>query len=95
MFQESELINLSVSLIAFGIVTLTIRKHEIPGFTLFYTGFCCIFAATLFTVIEGVFWNDLFNTLEHLSYGLGGVSFAAGCILLPGNGQKRHGKGSQ
>lgn len=84
MFQESELINLCVSFISFFIVMLTIRKREIPGFAMFYAGFCAIFAATVFTVIEGVVWRELFNTLEHFSYGLAGLAFAAGCFLLTG-----------
>ena len=82
-------------MIALVIVMLTIRKHEIPGFVLFYAGFCCILAASVFTLIEGVLWNELFNTLEHFSYGLAGVAFAAGCILLPGKEHKRRGKGAQ
>jgi len=89
MFQESELINLCVSLIVFVIVILTIRKHEIPGFAMYYAGFCCIFAASIFTVAEGVIWHDQFRALEHFSYALAGVSFAAGCILNPG---KKHNK---
>jgi len=89
MFQESELINLCISLIVFAVVILTIRKQEIPGLILFYVGFFCIFAALIFTVIEGVVWNDLFNTLEHFSYSLAGVSFAAGCIVMLRKEQKR------
>jgi len=95
MFQESELINLCVSLITLVIVVSAIRRHEIPGFAWFYAGFCCIFAAAVFTLIEGVLWNELFNTLEHISYGLGGVSFAAGCLEIAVKQQKRQGREAQ
>ena len=84
MFQESELIDLGVSLIVLVIVLLTIRKHELPGFVLFYVGFGCIFAAAVFTVLEGVLWHELFDALEHISYGLAGISFGTGCILHTG-----------
>ena len=95
MFQESELINLCVSLITLVIVVSAIRKQEIPGFAWFYGGFCCIFAAAVFTVIEGVLWSELFNTLEHLCYGLGGGGFAAGCLEIAVKQQKRQGKEAQ
>ena len=95
MFQESELINLCVSLITLVIVVSAIRKQELPGVALFYAGFCCIFAATVFTVLEGMVWNELFNTLEHFCYALGGVSFAAGCLKIAVKQIKRQGKDVQ
>lgn len=88
MFQESELINLCISLISFIIVSLTIRKHEIHGLTFLYTGLCCIFAASIFTVVEGVVLNELFNTLEHISYALAGIAFAAGSFQMAAAGDK-------
>jgi len=88
MFQESELINLCISLISFIIVSLTISKHEIHGLRLLYAGLCCIFAASIFTVAEGVVLHELFNTLEHMSYGLAGIAFAAGCFQMTAGGDK-------
>jgi len=92
MFQESELINLCVSLITFIIVVSAIRKNQIPDFAWFYAGFCCIFAASVFTVVEGVVYHELFDTLEHFSYSFGAFSFAAGCIRVAVKESRRQDK---
>ena len=92
MFQESELINLCVSLITLIIVVSAIRKKQIPDFAWFYTGFCCIFAASVFTILEGVVYHELFDTLEHFSYSLGALSFAAGCFKVAVKENRRQGK---
>lgn len=40
------------------------------------TGFCIYFFGVVCTNLEGMFWPDLFNILEHLSYGLFGLFVA-------------------
>ena len=92
MFQESELINFCISLITLIIVISVIRKNQIPDFAWFYAGFCCIFAASVFTVVEGAVYHELFDTLEHFSYTLGALFFAAGCIRGAVKESRRQGK---
>jgi hypothetical protein len=67
MFQESEIINLILSVAS----------------PLFFAGFELIPAARLFTVVEGVFRNSFFNHPEHLCHGLSGLFSAGGCFRLP------------
>lgn len=83
MFQESEIINLILSVASLCIFISFLRKYRLAGLRLFFAGFGLILAAQLFTVVEGVFLNSFFNHLEHLCYGLSGVFFARGCLRLP------------
>lgn len=79
MFQESEIINLVIVFISIPILLSIRRKILSQELRLIYPGFFLILAAYLFTVIEGVFWKDLFNLLEHASYAFAGLLFASGC----------------
>lgn len=79
MFQESEIINLTLGLIAVFIVFIIFRKNKIPLLRPFTTSFFFLFGSYLFTVIEGVIWHDFLNLLEHLCLALAGVSFAVSC----------------
>lgn len=83
MFQESEIINLILSIASLCIFIPFLRKHKLAGLRLFFVGFGLILAAQLFTVVEGVFWTSFFNQLEHLCYGLSGILFARGCLRFP------------
>jgi len=75
MFQESELVNLALALVALCIL-IPLRKREgcHPN-AAYLVGFCFVVAALFFTVVEGVFWHSFFNVLEHLCYAASGLSF--------------------
>ena len=83
MFQESEIINLILSITSLGIFLPFLRKHRLAGLQLFFVGFGLILAAQFFTVMEGVLWHEFFNHLEHLCYGLSGLFFAVACRRFP------------
>jgi hypothetical protein len=38
------------------------------------------------TILEGFFWQDFFNLVEHFSLAAAGVLFAIGCWYLGHNG---------
>jgi len=82
MFQESEIIALVVALVGAFLLTFVLTRRKVPELGFFYTGFFFIVAASLFTVVEGVFWNEFFNAVEHLCYALSGISFVLGCWSL-------------
>jgi uncharacterized membrane protein len=88
MFQEGEIFNLLLGVISLVIVFYEIRRRKIPGFQMFLWGFFFICFARFFTVVEGLFWGDIFNILEHFSYTFASVAFAAGCIVLSCNNIK-------
>jgi|EPASupsiteSAE347_1022098.scaffolds.fasta_scaffold21172_2 hypothetical protein len=83
MFQESEILNLILSVASLGLFIPFLHKHRLAGLRLFFAGFGLILAAQIFTVLEGVFSYSFFNHLEHLCYGLSGLFFARGCLRLP------------
>ena len=45
-------------------------------------GYSLLVASYIFTVVEDIVFHDFFNTLEHASYLLAGLSFAAGCRAM-------------
>ena len=92
MFQESEIIALVVALVAAFLLFFLFARREIPKLGFFYAGFFCIVAASLFTVVEGVLWNDFFNVLEHACYLFSGLFFLLGCRALLDPGPEEGGR---
>lgn len=82
MFQESEIINLILSIGALCIFIPFLRTRGFAGLHLFLAGFALIIAAQIFTVVEGVVWESFFNHLEHLCYGVSGIFFALAVARL-------------
>jgi Na+(H+)/acetate symporter ActP len=79
MFQESEIISLVVALVGAFLLVFVFARRSVPQLRRFYAAFFAIVAASFFTVVEGVFWEGLFNLLEHLCYMLSGIFFMLGC----------------
>ena len=69
MIHGDELIMLLLGLAVFAFIVMNkIRLRRIPGFKVFVSAFFCFLAAWIFTVLEGFFWEDMFNVLEHVLY---------------------------
>jgi hypothetical protein len=69
MFTQGELITLILSLFVIGF--LIYRKNilwKIPRYKLLVASFLIFTAAYLFTNLEAVFFENLFNILEHTFY---------------------------
>ena len=75
--QLNELASLIFGIVCAAIMLSILFREKLPHFGLFFLGFAFLLSANFFTVIEGFLWTPLFNFLEHLSYLLAGVSFAA------------------
>ena len=84
MFQENELVNFFTALTAAGILIFISRDKKLGGARLsnFYIGFWLTACAYLATVIEGIFWPDFFNLVEHISTATAGLFFAMGAWSL-------------
>ena len=78
MFQESEIVTLLLGVASLSIFFLLFRGTWLPQRRFIKTGFVCILCSYVFTVIEGILWHSFFNMLEHISYALAGIFFAAG-----------------
>jgi glucan phosphoethanolaminetransferase (alkaline phosphatase superfamily) len=69
MIHGDELIMLLLGLAVLAFIVMNkIRLRRIPGFKVFVSAFFCFLAAWIFTVLEGFFWEDTFNLLEHALY---------------------------
>lgn len=79
MYQENEIINLISGLVSLLIIFSISRTKGLPRFRFFYAGYFAILLAYALTIIEGFAFHDFFDLLEHLSYALSGMLFAAGC----------------
>jgi len=91
MYEESEVINLFMSIVSI-IVFWQSTKKDIERLRYFYLGFLCMVFAYFFTVIEGFIYKSFFNSLEHLSFALAGLAFAiASHEMLKNRGLKEQG----
>ncbi len=84
MFNESEIINLLLGVVALIILFSVLKEVRLPGFKYFKTGFIILFFSYVFTVVEGICFKGLFNFLEHFGYALSGLLFAFACWKLSG-----------
>ena len=83
IFQESELIVLIIAAFSVVVVNSILTKASsslVPRPIVL--GFSLLVASYIFTVAEGVAFHGFFNILEHISYLLAGLSFAAGCRIM-------------
>jgi hypothetical protein len=69
MFHENEIVML---LLGVGVLILVlanrIRLKRVPASKILITGFYIFLAGWAMTVLEGFFWEDLLNYLEHICY---------------------------
>lgn len=79
MFDVSEIINLVFAVVAALVIIFVFRKLEVRKPASFYAGFSFVLCGYVFTVVEGVLWEDFFNAAEHACYALAGVFYLAGC----------------
>lgn len=83
MLQENELVNLFSSVAAAIVLIFMAQKME-PAYHLrfFYAAFVAMLVAYLATILEGFFWADFFNLLEHFALAVGGGFLAFACWRL-------------
>ncbi|HDP70378.1 MAG TPA: hypothetical protein ENN38_06185 [Actinobacteria bacterium] len=85
MIQENELITLLlwVGLLIF-ILTGRSRLKRLLSSEILIMGFCAFLAGRILTVLEGFFWGDLLNFLEHGFNAVGSVSLLVWCLRVFG-----------
>lgn len=66
MFLSSELFVMVIFIIGVPLMIITLRDSHLPENRLFITAYIFLVFSNLFTVIEEVMFNTLFNFLEHL-----------------------------
>ncbi|TGL64008.1 hypothetical protein [Leptospira sarikeiensis] len=78
MIQISEILNLIFDTIGLVTIFALYRIGLIPKYKFLFFGFVCVWFSSLFTVLEGFFWPDALNFLEHASFLVSGIFFLSG-----------------
>jgi len=83
MFQQSEITCLALAVPFIIVLIVPIWQRKLPWLPALYGGALLIVAAYVFTVVEGVALEAMFNVFEHVCYALAGVAFAVAAYRLP------------
>lgn len=75
MYQLSEVLNLIFDSIGILIISRLLFLQLIPKYNFLITAFLLIWFSNVFTVLEGYYFHDFFNILEHSFYFLSSVCF--------------------
>ena len=80
MIQQNEIIML---LLGIGVTIFILENRQklrlVPASRILISGFCMTLAGWVLTVLEGFFWRDFFNFLEHLCYAASSLLMAVWC----------------
>lgn len=68
IFQDSEIINLLLSVILFILFYYILKRAQIYFPRLLLYAILTYIAGLIFTVVETYYWESLFNILEHFCY---------------------------
>ena len=70
MIQENELVTLLVALGVLIFMSANVQRlRAIPAWSWFLGAYGVLTAGWILTVLEGFFWGEFLNLLEHLGYG--------------------------
>jgi len=86
MIQDNELVNLLSGIAAILVLIFIAKRLERDKLNFFYAAFGAMLCAYTTTILEGFFWGNFFNLVEHFSLAAAGILFAIGCWYLGHNG---------
>ncbi|MBW8041750.1 MAG: hypothetical protein FVQ85_17375 [Planctomycetes bacterium] len=61
------------------------RLKDLPASNILIMGFYLLLVSWILTVLEGFFWEELLNYVEHACYAVGSVFVAVWCWKVFGN----------
>ena len=80
MIQENEIVML---LIGVGVLVFIFNNRvqfkRLPAWRIITSAFYALLGGWMLTVIEGFFWNQFFNLIEHICYATSSILVAAWC----------------
>ena len=80
MIQENEIITLLLGIGVMIFILANNRKvKRIPVAIILIAGFYVLLAGWVLTILEGLFWKDLLNVLEHICYTSSSILMAVWC----------------
>ncbi|MBN1368907.1 MAG: hypothetical protein JW954_01560 [Dehalococcoidaceae bacterium] len=83
MIEQNEIIMLVLGIGVLVFIRLSLcHLRQIPAFRILIGSFGAVVAGFAFTVLEGIYWESLFNLLEHISYMTSSLLLLAWCFLV-------------
>ena len=83
MVQQNEIIMILLSTGCMIFILLNNQKvKQIPIAKILIASFYTLLAAYVFTILEGLFWKDLLNILEHICYAVSSILMAVWCLKI-------------
>ena len=80
MIQENEIITL---LLGIGVMIFILANKQkvkrIPAAKILIAGFYVLLAGWVLTILEGLFWREFINVLEHICYTSSSILMAVWC----------------
>jgi uncharacterized membrane protein len=80
MIQENEIITL---LLGIGVMIFILANKQkmkrIPAAKILIAGFYVLLSGWVLTILEGLFWRELLNVLEHICYTASSILMAIWC----------------
>jgi hypothetical protein len=82
MFEQREVITL---LLAAGVLAFIVIHREtlksVPNWPVLFASFLFLFTSLACSVVEGMYWETLIDSIQHLCSGSSGVAMAIWCKL--------------
>jgi len=83
MIQQNEIIMLLLGIGCMIFILVNKQKvKRIPLAKLLIAGFYVLLAGYVLTILEGLFWKDFLNVLEHICYTASSILMAVWCWKL-------------
>ena len=80
MVHENEVVMLLLGVgVLIFILTSRLRLKLLPASNILTAAFYVAFAGWVFTVLEGLLWEGLFNYLEHICYAVSSILLTCWC----------------
>jgi hypothetical protein len=75
MVYPTEVFVLIINIFGVPLFAAVVRSANLPGAGLFVIAYLCLMLSNIFTVVEGLWLESLFNLLEHASITVSSVFF--------------------
>ena len=85
MIASNEVIGLifSIAVLVFYLWNRS-RLRELPAFRILLAAFLSLLVGLVLTILEGLFWQETLNFLEHVSYAVSALLLTLWCWLVFG-----------
>ncbi len=89
MIQENEIITLILAVGVLGYFAVSRgRINELPAGKTFVLAFAVLTAGWILTLLEGFFWPEALNLLEHICYAASSILLACWCWRVLADGRR-------